>query len=282
MRRILRGDKKPDKSKEKQKQKDLLAAINRDKQTQGYVEKRIKELEAHLKERERHADALEKDIDGQHTVNIKLNKLIKKLEDSIRPLQSEKDLLERKIKSLEHSLMVMREKVNREGTKTEAEMKRLDKVRNDRHKELHDSVVAVERELARKQAELAVKTKSEEQIGKSISDMEREKKQMDTSIARRMEELAKINMDIAENKVQADKARRDLESLDNELKRVKETIDRYDDEIEEKAGLVKKAEQEAEDKRHTIVSLVRREQRLNELIPTIKDLYAKAGIDIDI
>jgi hypothetical protein len=57
---------------------------------------------------------------------------------------------------------------------------------------------------------------------------------------------------------------------------------RYDNEVIEKFATIKEAENKAREKREMLVSLVRREQRLNELIPTIKDLYAKAGINIEI
>lgn len=282
MRRILRGDKKADKSKEAKKREDLLRSINVGKQESKQISDKIKSLKQEITDLKNKQKEAKEEYDYWRDLSFKQEDIFKSLVNDSIPLQSKKATLEIRVQELETKKKDLLEDLKVAQKNTEKELLRLDKVKNERHKTLHEEVVSLEKEIARKQSELYSISKSEQDITLDIANKKREKIAMDSSLAKRKKELADTNARLAESKTETEYAEKKRKELEEELRNAQDRLSAYDKEIEERVANINKTEAEVESKRKQIVSLVKREERLNELVPAIKDLYAKAGIKIDI
>lgn len=281
MRRIIR-EKKITKSKEKELQKNILRSVNEEKQNRDKVKKETKNLTENLEKKERDYLLITNQINELKKAQAKGEEKRDKLHEEILTLEEKRDLLKLDIDGLEKDVHSAKIKLSLARGETEKEITRLDNLKNERHSSLNKEVVALEKTIAEKQAKIDILTINEEKIGATIEQRGREKIAMDASIARRMQELAQINYDIATTQEQSKRAKDELNRMNERLARVEKELTDFDKEIEKREKQVAKAEKQALEKRNEVIALVKREQRLNELIPAVRDLYAKAGIKIDL
>lgn len=281
MRRIFQK-KEVSKSKEKEQQKAIILSVNQSKKQKEVIESESKQLKTEILQDKRLYADLTEQIKNLKKEEGSCGSRVKKLKDEILVLEEKRDSLQINIDDKTSVLKSIQENIESEQKKAEKELRRLDDIKNERHKTLHGEILTVEKLLADKRAQLDVASKSEEQIAQSVATKQREQKAIDASIAKRVQELAQINYDLAETEAQKRRAEEEVRDAKKRLSSIEAEIAVFDAEIKAKEAKIQEAEVQALNKRKEIVALIKREKRLEELIPTIRDLYAKAGITIDI
>lgn len=281
MRRIKREG-KIDASVEKKKRNEILQSINAAKKEKETVDKNRKDIEVGIVTLTQIHEAKKSEVSviGRQIDTLETKKA--ELESEIRPLESELDTLKQKISKEKYNLSELEKKVSEKGASITKELQLLDDTYHNRIEFTKKTVKSLNDQIAEKEARIAVLTHSEEQIASTLVSKEHEKKSLDVSLAHRMKELAQINKDLARTEEETENAEREMKKLTQNVDSKKRELEQFDKEIAAQTEKVQKAEKDAEEKRKQIVALVKREERLNELIPAVRGLYEKAGIKIDI
>lgn len=274
--------KQPNKSKEKEQHNAIIDAVAREQLViseletkKGVVEKQIEILIATL-------DSVKKEVvfhEGQLDV---VKEELTTTQETLIPLQSEVDEIKREVALL--SLSKEEEERSLRHFLEENAQKRVEATRiaEDSIAELTRIKTALESEIATKEEHIAVLSKSENIIADEINSKKREIQNVDASIERRQKELAQINLNLASSASEEAKAKRQIDEVAMKLQKLKEELVEYDKQIVEKNIEISEKEKEVEAKREEFVALIMREKKVGEKGAAIKELFRRAGIDINI
>lgn len=274
--------KQPNKSEEKEQHKAVVDAVAREQFTiselqneKEVIEKQIEILIATL-------DSVKKDVSFHEGQLDTVKKELASTQEILIPLQSEVDEIKREVTNLSLS----REEEERELKHflDESAVKRSEAVRvaEATITELTRIKIALDSEIATKEAHIAVLSKSENTIADEINSKKREIQNVDASIERRQKELAQINLNLASSASEEAKAKRQIDEVAMKLQKLKEELVEYDKQIVEKNTEILEKEKEVEAKREEFVALVMREKKVGEKSAAIKELFRRAGVDINI
>lgn len=271
-----------DKSKEKERQQILMQSIAIEQSNLTALGNAKEELVSEISSLCEQRDKVLEEI-GLYKVkadegNAYLEKLQAEIisgQSEVAELSSEVFGLGKKKEEITRACSVFVENATKENTAIIASL-------NSSVISLEEKKVLLEREIAEKEARVAVLSKSENVISEEIANKTREKISVDASIEHRMAELAQINLNLASSNTQAVRAKKELDDVASKVVRMKEEIASFDKQIQEKTAEIETQEAEVDKKREQLVGLVMREKKLAEKSGAIRDLFKMAGINISV
>lgn len=271
-----------DKSKEKERQQILMQSIAIEQSNLTALGNAKEELVSEISSLCGQRDKVLEEI-GLYKVKadegkVELEKLQAHIisgQSEVAELSSEVFGLGKKKEEITRACAVFVENATKENTAVIASL-------NNSVTSLEEKKVLLEREIVEKEARIAVLSKSENTISEEIANKTREKVSVDASIEHRMKELAQINLNLASSNTQAVRAKKELDDVAIKVVRMKEEITSFDKQIQEKTAEIETQEAEVDKKREQLVGLVMREKKLAEKSAAVKELFRRAGVDVNI
>lgn len=271
-----------DKSKEKERQQILMQSIAIEQSNLTALGNAKEELVSEISSLCEQRDKVLEEI-GLYKVKadegkVELEKLQAHIisgQSEVAELSSEVFGLGKKKEEITRACAVFVENATKENTAVIASL-------NNSVTSLEEKKVLLEREIVEKEARIAVLSKSENTISEEIANKTREKVSVDASIEHRMKELAQINLNLASSNTQAVRAKKELDDVAIKVVRMKEEIASFDKQIQEKTAEIETQEAEVDKKREQLVGLVMREKKLAEKSAAVKELFRRAGVDVNI
>lgn len=271
-----------DKSKEKERQQILMQSIAIEQSNLTALGNTKEELVSEISSLCEQRDKVLEEI-GLYKVKadegkVELEKIQAHIisgQSEVAELSSEVFGLGKKKEEITRACAVFVENATKENTAVIASL-------NNSVTSLEEKKVLLEREIVEKEARIAVLSKSENTISEEIANKTREKVSVDASIEHRMKELAQINLNLASSNTQAVRAKKELDDVAIKVVRMKEEITSFDKQIQEKTAEIETQEAEVDKKREQLVGLVMREKKLAEKSAAVKELFRRAGVDVNI
>lgn len=279
MRRIFKS-KEVDKSKEKEKKDRLVHAIAIEQTVNTSLVEQNKELASAVASIAKEREEVLADIDS-----IKEKKRKHADDEAVAKArairaQAEADEKERLARELAKNVDDLRDSIRSMRDAITSEQEVISDVRRRESEEYTKHISHLRSQVADLEARVTVLSKSERDISDSISNKKLEIQGVEKSLEFRLQELARVNMTVDNTLTEYEKAREEYELFGHKLEGIRAEFARVDKEVSEKVDEVRKKEAEVLAMREQLVALVMREKKLDEKSNFIKDLFAKAGIDV--
>ena len=203
-----------------------------------------------------------------------LNKLTEKLEE-LDVVEKKKTILEVEMADLRISMMVEREKIENHKKKTLLEIEavsRIEEMKLEDAKKRKQSIEVDVDELERKKL----------QLGKIIDENSKEIDSKLTNLADLHRDYLNGESKLAEMKEESKINKMILEEQEEKLKAIRKEIDSSKLELKEISSSLGAVRKEAQDAKESILKSVSKEEYIEKASKKIKDLYRRAGIEINI
>ena len=280
MRRIIK--KVVDASAAKKKQKAINDSINTSKAVLDGLKVVKKDIEKEVEKTKAQRDKVVSEVDN---ASFQLNKIkdeIKKLEEARAAESSEFQDINDRLMGAQKSYKILSKDVEAlEKEKSEKQKAVDEEVKTTLSNTRADLEMArIEyNELEANKNELQKQVLSQERLVKELKEQQRERGQQ----IKKLEKDIKASEDLLESKNMANlKASEKIRGLHEEIEKLNIEAKDHQTKVNELEDAKKGAEKELDNIKNVTLGFVRREARLKSLVPQLKELYAKAGIEIDI
>ena len=280
MRRIIK--KVVDASAAKKKQKAINDSINTSKAVLDGLKVVKKDIEKEVEKTKAQRDKVVSEVDN---ASFQLNKIkdeIKKLEEARAAESSEFQDINDRLMGAQKSYKILSKDVEAlEKEKSEKQKAVDEEVKTTLSNTRADLEMArIEyNELEANKNELQKQVLSQESLVKELKEQQRERGQQ----IKKLEKDIKASEDLLESKNMANlKASEKIRGLHEEIEKLNIEAKDHQTKVNELEDAKKGAEKELDNIKNVTLGFVRREARLKSLVPQLKELYAKAGIEIDI
>jgi myosin protein heavy chain len=278
MRRIIK--KVVDASAAKKKQKAINDSINSSKAILDGLKVVKKDVEKEVDRVKRQRDKV---IEEVGNASFQLNKIkdeIKKLEEARAAESSEFNNVYDKLLGAQKSYKILSKDVEAlEKEKSEKQKAVDDEIKTTLSNTRDDLDMArIEyNELEANKNELQKQVLSQEALVKDLKEQQRERGQQ----IKKLEKDIKASEDLLASKNLANlKASEKIRGLHEEIEKLNIEAEDHKLKVKELEDAKKGAEKELENIKNVTLGFVRREARLKSLVPQLKELYSKAGIEI--
>ena len=281
MRRILK-QKTEDKSAAKKKRDALMSSITAEGQNKTRLIKEQEELSTDiigLQTVHKHEMGKVTEVRGKRQDE---EKKLKGVQEKLIPLQSELAEVEVALRNKKSEVVKARADLDGVLKKSQEEHLSLldinDQTLSKRKREIREA----EKTLTNRKSELSILTQEEGRVVDAIQNKKSETISLEKTLKLRASELSDMEKERKEAEDNIFLTKEKLVKANDDLNSADASLVEKNSELQIKEAEVKNKEKEVETKRNMLVALVQKEDRINELIPEIKSIYAKAGINIKI
>jgi len=209
-------------------------------------------------------------------------KKLKGVQEKLIPLQSELAEVEVALRNKKSEVVKARADLDGVLKKSQEEHLSLldinDQTLSKRKREIREA----EKTLTNRKSELSILTQEEGRVVDAIQNKKSETISLEKTLKLRASELSDMEKERKEAEDNIFLTKEKLVKANDDLNSADASLVEKNSELQIKEAEVKNKEKEVETKRNMLVALVQKEDRINELIPEIKSIYAKAGINIKI
>lgn len=266
----------------KKKAEEVAKAVARDESLLGGLIEQQKDADARLKSLQASRDKLLLENQTIEDSLYQMRERIKKVESAYQVVSSQYVDADARLKAARDSYA----KLEKEAGKLAVE---ITQKKQDKDKEIKDAISTtlknlesvnlrydekgaklydIEKQIANKQAIL-------DKLVQDIKDNEQKQRVL-------VVDNDKLVKSLEEKRVSMGKASEKITGLHDEINRLKVEAIKKEDEYKEKERIAKEAEENLLKIKNITLGFVRRESQMQELIPKLKEMYAKAGLDIDL
>jgi len=280
MRRIIQTI--VDASASKKKQAAVLASINTEKANLDDLIAREKEVSQKIEQLKKNRDKVFGEVENAEKVLQEIKEKRNKREQDLAKVsgdyQSVRDRLlgaQGAYKSLSNDVKILERTIIEK--QQEADRKVVDVLSSTRE------------DLRMAKIEYSALEAGKNDLEKKVAEQARLVDELKEKRLERMKKIAQLEKDIkaSENLLASKnlanlKASEKIRGLHDEINRLNNDAEKNKNDIAKLAESKKKAEDELEKIKNITLAFVRREVRLKALIPELKELYSRAGIEIDL